>query len=85
LNGCQGALIDECFLAGGAYSIKELMEAAKATHPRVVSHLKHLFSVWKVDLRITDDKKYFITGYGSEKLTGLKSNGVKVIETEKAA
>jgi hypothetical protein len=85
LNGCQGAKIDECFLIGGAYSMKELMDAAGATQPRVISHLKHLYSVWKVDLRITEDKKYFIQGFKSENLTGLKTNGVKVIETQEAA
>ncbi len=86
LNGCQGALIDEAFLTtGGAHSVKELMEFAKATHPRVISHLKHLVSVWNVDLRLTEDKKYYIEGRNSTGLKGKKTDGVKVIEISKAA
>lgn len=85
LNGCQGSLIDDCLLTGNAFTIQELMEAASATHPRVVSHLKHLYSVWNVDLRITEDKKYFIHTEKTKGLTGLKSNGVKIIETQEAA
>lgn len=86
LNGCQGALIDEAFLVkGGAHSMKELMKAAGATQARVLSHLKHLVSVWNVDLRITEEKKYFIKGNKSDGLVGLKHNGAKVIETPKAA
>jgi|GEM_PF-5576944 hypothetical protein len=80
LNGCQGSLIDDVFLNGGAHTLEEIMKAAGATRARTLSHLKHLVDVWKVDLRITEDKKYFITGYGSEGLEGKKTNGVKVSE-----
>jgi hypothetical protein len=79
LIGCQGALIDDQFtVVGGAHSMKDLMKAAGATQPRVISHLKHLVAVWKVDLRITSDKKYYVEGMKSEKLVGEKTNGVKV-------
>lgn len=85
LIGCQGELIDQCFLTtGGAHSMKEIMEQAKATRPRVVSHLKHLVSVWKVDLRVTEDNKYFIEGLKSDGLVGKKSNGTKIVEEETA-
>lgn len=80
LNGCQGALIDDALLTGKAFTIEKLMKNAKATHPRVVSHLKHLYAVWNVDLQITDKKEYFIKGAKSGDLVGLKSNGVKIIE-----
>jgi hypothetical protein len=82
LIGCQGELIDQQFLVvGGAHSLEDIMKAAGATRPRVISHLKHLYSVWGVDLRITEDSKYFIqNGLNSEDLVGAKSNGVKIID-----
>ena len=61
--------------------MEDLMKYAGATRPRVISHLKHLYSVWNVDLRITEDKKYFIVGHKSDKLVGAKSNGTKIIDT----
>ncbi|MCK5850431.1 MAG: hypothetical protein KAH23_05900 [Kiritimatiellae bacterium] len=86
LNGCQGALIDDRFLtAGGAHTLEEIMTAAGASRPRVISHLKHLVAVWNVDLRITSEKAYFVQGMKSDGLEGSKTDGVKIIEMKKAA
>lgn len=80
LIGCQGAKIDDIFtVMKGAHNLEQIMVYADATRPRVISHLKHLVSVWNVDLRITDDGKYFINGH-AEGVEGKRHNGVKVIE-----
>ena len=81
LNGCQGALIDDAFIVtGGAHTMEDIMKFAGATRARVISHLKHLYSVWNVDLRITTDNKYFIQGgVNTTDLVGDKTNGTKVL------
>lgn len=81
LNGCQGALIDDFFLKGNVGKIEKIMEAADATRPRVISHLKHLVSVWKVDLRVNENKEYFVATYAPEGTEGKKTDGVKVLES----
>lgn len=84
LIGCQGAKIDDIFtLEKGVHSMDDIMKYAEATRPRVISHLKHLVAVWNVDLRMTEDNKYFIKGY-ADGVEGKKHNGVKIIEVSEA-
>ena len=82
LKGCQGGLVDEIFLNGGAHTIEEIMEYSGGKEYRVRSHMRHVRKLWNLDMRVTDDKRYFVVGYGSEDLEGTSTDGFKTFPEE---